>query len=712
MKLSEKYTKVLLWLSGALLVCLGVVLFFETELWRPWKKYQRRFTRLDNEITARQAAELQKQPDSKEKSDMLALLAKRRESIDCRKTRIRQLWLTDFSITDRCMTCHLGVESPRFADAPQPFTTHPGKHLDADRHPVDQYGCVICHAGQGVALNAEEAHGHAENWVKPFLPGTRAESSCVGCHPLSPQLAEQTVLEDAPVYSKGRTLYMENNCLGCHLLKGYDRPTGIGPILTAVATKTTPDWIAYWVKQPKRYLARTVMPDFELADDEIRAMAAYLISLAQSPATGSGATGDMEIGRKKFEDLGCLGCHAIDGKDEGFGPDLSRIGEKTNPTWLAAWIRDPKKYWPETAMPVLRVPEEDIGPLVGYLMSLKGGEEITAGTGPADADLIARGKTLIRDKGCTGCHKIGEFELGYNAPEHDGIGVKRVDELVFADADIPHTLSDWLLLKVKNPRAFNTAEMPTLMPKFGFSQEEAESLVTFLLGIRPFDIPAKYVKTLNDPAAPAFRGERLVERNNCRGCHRIAGRGGNIGPDLSFEGARVNPRWLTGFLKAPFKIRPLGIEPTRMPTFNFTDAETEDLAAFFAAADKVSFPHYTPVVKRMNEKDTEDAWKMYWQTFACQACHSWNGEGGIVGPDQSDLGNRLRKEWVARWLQNPQAFIPDIQMPNFELYPDEVEKLTELLQGFTEISPGVWQQIKRRWEDELLLRQAQQMGGN
>ena len=530
-------------------------------------------------------------------------------------------------------------------------------------------------------------------------------------------VAENTELTDAPVFSKGRTLYLENNCLGCHLLQDNVRSESIGPILSKLATKTNSGWTRNWVKNPKGYLSQTVMPDFELPDEEIMAMTSYLFSLSKPESTNAAARSKMEIadlavlGAKKLDDLGCLGCHSVDGKDEDFGPDLSRAGEKMTPEWLYAWIKDPKKYWPETAMPNLRVPDEDAGLLTAYLASLTK-EEASASELDASAELIEKGLVLVRDKGCTGCHKIGEFALGYNAPEHDGIGVKRVDELVFAETDIPHTLSDWLTLKIKNPRAFNTEDMPTLMPKFGFNDEETEALLTFLLSIREFDIPSDYVKVLVDPAASNVHGELIVEENNCRGCHKIGDSGGTIGPDLGFEGERVNPEWLVDFLQKPDKIRPDGIEPTRMPTFGFDTAQAETLAAFFAEANKADYPHYLPEKKEIAEADTEEAWKFFWQTFSCQSCHAWNGEGGIIGPDQSDLGNRLRGEWVAKWLKNPQAFIPDIQMPNFELYPDEAEKLSNLLMGFADVSPGVWHQIKKRWEDEQLLKQAQQMGGN
>ena len=53
---------------------------------------------------------------------------------------------------DRCTSCHLGLENPDFADAPQPFTTHPNLDLyitSASPHPTDSFGCTSCHAGRG-----------------------------------------------------------------------------------------------------------------------------------------------------------------------------------------------------------------------------------------------------------------------------------------------------------------------------------------------------------------------------------------------------------------------------------------------------------------------------------------------------------------------------------------------------------------------------------
>ena len=717
MELKTKNLKVLVGFSVGLLVLLGVLLWFEVELDRPWKKYQREFVTLDQTITAQERAAVQSEPDSDEKTSKLAALEKREELNASKTPTIKQNWLTHFNEVDRCMSCHQGVELPRFKDAPQPFTTHPGNHIDPDRHVSDTFGCVICHEGQGVGLTVKEAHGeNHHNWMKPLLAGSRAESSCEACHPMKSDVAKDAVMEDAPSFSRGRSIYLNNNCLGCHLLKGFERDAGIGPILTKINTKSNPAWAAAWIKKPKAYLPKTVMPDFELPDGEIKAITAYLFSLAQEQPSSPEARANMDSdeavkrGEQKLVDLGCLGCHTIDGTNTGFGPELSRVAEKANPDWLYSWITEPAKYWPETNMPNLRVPKEDAQDLVAYLLTLKGETKAADPGDLGDKELIAKGAELAQNKGCTGCHEIGEFALGFNSPSHDGIGQKRVDELVFVDTKINRTLADWLLLKTEDPRAFNTKEMPTLMPNFGFTKDETKDLLTFLLSIRERkNIPAEYKKQLYDVTSPAVQGERLVEMNNCRGCHKIGEKGGDIGPDLSFEGQRTNPQWLSRFLESPTKIRPLGIEPTRMPTFNFTREEADSLAAYFADMSQVDFPYYRPAKKEMAQKDRDEAWKLFWQTFSCQACHAWNGTGGIIGPDQSDLANRLRREWIKDYLLDPQKFIPDVRMPNFEFYPDEAELLSNLIMSFNEIPAAVWDQIRKRWDEELLAKQAREM---
>ena len=96
-------------------------------------------------------------------------------------------------------------------------------------------------------------------------------------------------MPDAPSFTAGRSLYLKNNCLGCHVAKGYKRDAGIGPTLTKLSTKAEPSWTATWIKNPKAFLPGTVMPDFELEDDKIAAITAYIHSLAKAEPVNSTA---------------------------------------------------------------------------------------------------------------------------------------------------------------------------------------------------------------------------------------------------------------------------------------------------------------------------------------------------------------------------------------------------------------------------------------
>ncbi len=53
---------------------------------------------------------------------------------------------------DRCMTCHVGIDTKGYENAPQPYTTHPRLEEfvgSKSAHPMSDYGCTVCHAGRG-----------------------------------------------------------------------------------------------------------------------------------------------------------------------------------------------------------------------------------------------------------------------------------------------------------------------------------------------------------------------------------------------------------------------------------------------------------------------------------------------------------------------------------------------------------------------------------
>ncbi len=101
---------------------------------------------------------------------------------------IQQIWLPDLGVVDRCTSCHVGLKEASLADVNmQPFRPHP-----VIPHKLDQFGCTICHRGQGAATTVAEAHSSTLAWEQPILPAKYIESSCGECHrgplPGTPQL--------------------------------------------------------------------------------------------------------------------------------------------------------------------------------------------------------------------------------------------------------------------------------------------------------------------------------------------------------------------------------------------------------------------------------------------------------------------------------------------------------------------------------------------
>jgi putative heme-binding domain-containing protein len=86
----------------------------------------------------------------------------------------------------------------------------------------------------------------------------------------------------------------------------------------------------------------TLMPTNDLTDLEAWEVVAYLRSLTRAAAKH--VPGDREAGEKLFQgDGNCWLCHMVSGKGGRVGPDLSSVGSRRSPEFLAAKIRDPNK---------------------------------------------------------------------------------------------------------------------------------------------------------------------------------------------------------------------------------------------------------------------------------------------------------------------------------------------------------------------------------
>ena len=597
---------------------------------------------------------------------------------------IQQIWHPDIGVTDRCTSCHVGLKEASLTDVKfQPYRKHP-----VIPHTTEQYGCVMCHRGQGAATTVEEAHSSTLAWEQPILPARYIESGCGQCH--------RANLEGTPQLNQGRALLARYGCVQCHSIKlpdgGVMQATQDAPSLSHIADKTTREWIFAWLKDPQSYAASATMPNFKLKDDDIRDISAFLIANS-NPVAGdtlppiSQKAADSTAGASLYGESFCASCHAVQNAAGNLvggnvGPELTRIGNKTKPEWLRAWIHNPRVYDPGTQMPHYRFSDQQVATMEGFLLA-KSDSDFLANVhlDSATPEQIAHGKSLVMEYGCSSCHEITGIKKPENfAPELTRIGSKSISQLIFLPG-MSHTLPDYIAGKIRQPRAFS----PGLkMPQYSFTLTQIDALTTALLAQN--DRAQSMPPSLSVPAPqtshyrPAGKAGQIMSDLACFSCHAINGRGGDMAPDLTWEGSSVQRKWLEDFFRNPGTLRPALIR--RMPKFNLSNEEISTLSDYIMTVyqtpefDRESLPE-----SGYSATQVEEGKQLFYSKYGCQSCHIVDAKSdkGYIGPTLTGVGSRLTAAWVYHWLKNPQALRPGTVEPNRNMSDDEAKSVTAFL---------------------------------
>lgn len=277
---------------------------------------------------------------------------------------VQQIWIEPASRVDRCTSCHLGVSWAGLEDAPEPFRTHPAEPLA--NHPIEKFGCSLCHGGQGSATSLRDAHGWIKHWDEPLLDSQLAEDykiadpfafmemKCNACHRYDREVAGMDKLNLA------KQIVNEKGCRACHSIN--NRGGTIGPDLTAIGDKhpeqydferltnfpSVFNWQVGHLQDPKAYSGDSIMPNFGLKTDEAQAVTMLLLSwrhhdipLELLPGTGlKDEPTEEEAAREKmmregdgrfFVEKTCFICHDVSSlgiiSATKIGPDLAQAAE-------------------------------------------------------------------------------------------------------------------------------------------------------------------------------------------------------------------------------------------------------------------------------------------------------------------------------------------------------------------------------------------------
>lgn len=508
--------------------------------------------------------------------------------------------------------------------------------------------------------------------------------------PLEPVPAHQLFHEsagsevDPDIWTNGRKLFVAYRCDRCHAVddEALSHPA---PALWGVTLGLSPEWLTEKLLTKHAEANSSNMPNFGFDESEADAIAAYLIrlgspsSLVSVPAVKEDKKNPPPTGVELLNGSGCLGCHRVGelGTSGPFaGPDLSRIGGKRSPEWLATWLFRPERINPQHQMPLFKFTPTERGQLVSELTGLghqDGVQFIDESTQQHPADVIDKGRDLVKQFRCANCHKIPAIEA-----DRRGYSTLR---------EAPQLPSGGCLGE--------TVDKSRHQPIFSESSRAALRV---------------YVKSLRGaesiPLAEFERGRRVIEERNCLGCHARDGAPGiapvavmaaNRTEQLKGHPVDLIPPNLTaigdklldaGLLKSVSgeqdRLRQDWLR-IQMPKFAHTEVDRKALLSFLTGQDRVPEnppdPRFTSGMQALagieaNPDAAPPAAILGRQLigaggFSCIACHQVgdyrprNVAQGARGSDLKQSHGRLRPEFYFRWTRAPLRIVPGMEMPSY-----------------------------------------------
>lgn len=496
---------------------------------------------------------------------------------------------------------------------------------------------------------------------------------------VKPIPTRMAAVEQGRLELRGRVLLGELGCTSCHAGASESAVLSrTAPDLSTIGSRAHPNWLRKWLMDPQTMKPHSGMPavlgsDATAAEKTADNIVHYLSSLvgesgpwqAESPAMSEQV---IKRGEDLYHSVGCVACHGSyidEGKSYAAPHPHGMLGSKWRPSELSRFLREPLTSRPGGRMPSMNLSEQEADAISVYLIKAWGG--MAAGEPlKAEANKVDAGRAAFVATGCSNCHTIAADTR--NAP--------RGTEPLIAPA-------------ISRLRADRGCMDPrdTSSPRYALSAEDRSAIAAAL----------KNAASWGRAPAPADMAHRSLEALSCTACHEYASEGGvadsikplfgqlveadlgdegRIPPRLTGVGSKLTTQWLRQVLLEKGQARPY--MKTRMPQFG--EHSVGRLAEALAALDGVA-PNTDVREPTATDELALAGKKLVGESgLYCINCHTVNGKvTGTPGPDITGFASRIRYEWWADYIHDPDRFKPGTRMQKF--YRFNKGNVTTVLEG-------------------------------
>ncbi len=566
---------------------------------------------------------------------------------------IQQIWKPKLGITDRCVSCHLGMGNATPLPVEKLFRAHP-----AIPHDPKEFGCVVCHGGQGRATTKGAAHGFVSFWDEQMLDIRHQSAGCGTCHTSAPAIARADL-------QRGRHLVESLDCLSCHQMDGRGR--GDAPNLSHVGLKGyRNDWHALHIKKRAEDKTGIWQSNYgEIAAADLAQVDAFL-------KTRIGAPRVIEAQALALE-RGCLGCHKIQGRGGDEGPALDEAGrkpvgeldfkgvpgERTLVNYMQRHLLDPAGVVAGSQMPAMAVNHEEADLLTSYVLFLRR-RELPAEFTPKER--LKRALLGEKAAAMTGQQLFGAYCAGCHAPNGEGrnYGSIQIRFPKIGSADFLDIASAQFIENTIQSGRPGRKMPPLGMAGGSLTPEEVKAIAAYMKSFRPPLLLNEIERAMSNREL----GERAY-RDDCAACHGNQGEGTALGSPLASPDSRARGR-RDAVHKSLFE----GVAGTAMPRYTGYDATThKSLVDYVAGLPSVAGSRASWRMGKGNSANGASIFARH-----CSGCHGDNGEGKL-GPALANTGfqKAASDEFVAATIVRGRAGTP---MPAFGRDSVSYPKLT------------------------------------